>query len=44
MYGLLLDIRRMEVMEQKKWIKNTSGVWRFLDRKKMVPEVIAGRS
>lgn len=43
-YGLFLDIRGIDVMEQKKWIKNTSGVWRFLGRKKMVLEVIAGRS
>lgn len=43
-YELLLDIRGMVVMEQKKWIKNTSGVWRFLGRKKMFPEIIAGRS
>lgn len=43
-YGLSLDIRGVEVIEQKKWIKNSFGVWRFLGRKKMVPEVIAGRS
>lgn len=43
-YGLLPDIRGIEVLEQKKWIKTTSGVWRFLGRKKMVPEIIAGRS
>lgn len=43
-YGLLLDIKGIEVMEHKKRIKNASQVWRFLGRKKMVPEVVAGRS
>ncbi|TRZ17780.1 hypothetical protein HGM15179_009330 [Zosterops borbonicus] len=43
-YELLLDIKGIEVMEHKKWIKNASRVWRFLGRKKMVPEVVAGRS